>query len=151
MFFTSSSPLIVDGLCIAQTGGPNDGSIVAYQLATGDEKWKWTGDGTAYASPVLLTIGNAKVIVAETDKNIVGINLADGKLLWQLPYPVQGRMGYNAATPIVDGQTLIYCGSCPGGKAVKIEKQGADLVAKELWSNADKSVLFNTPVLKNGL
>src|SRR5262249_42598273 len=51
-FPPSSSPIIVDGLCIAQLGGDSKGAIVAYDLAKGDEKWKWTDDGTAYASPV---------------------------------------------------------------------------------------------------
>jgi len=60
-------------------------------------------------------------------------------------------MSYNAATPIVDGQTLIYCGQGRGAKAVKIEKQGDRFAAKELWSNPDNSVQFNTPVLKNGM
>src|SRR5207302_8014417 len=59
-FFISSSPIIVDGLCIAQLGGENKGAIVAYDLATGDEKWKWTGDGTGYASPVVLTMDGTK-------------------------------------------------------------------------------------------
>jgi outer membrane protein assembly factor BamB len=150
-FFTASSPMIVDDLCVAQLGGQNGGAVVAYDLATGNEKWKWTGDGTAYASPVLLTVGGVKMIVAETDKNIVGLSVADGKSLWQVAFAPQGRMGYNAASPIVDGQTILYAGSGRGAKAMKIEKQGDNFVAQELWSNADKSVQFNTPVLKNGL
>jgi outer membrane protein assembly factor BamB len=149
-FFASCSPIIVDGLCIAQLGGEREGGIVAYDLATGKEKWKWTGDGTAYASPVLGTVDGIQVIVAETAKNIVGINVADGKLLWQTPFAVQGR-GYNAATPIVSGPTVIYAGSNRGTKAVKIEKQGDGFAAKELWSNTENSVQFSTPVLKTGL
>jgi len=39
-FFTSSSPLIANGLCIAQLGGRDNGMTVAYDLATGEEKWK---------------------------------------------------------------------------------------------------------------
>ena len=50
-FYTASSPIVTDGLCIAQLGGESKGGIVAYDLATGDQKWKWTDDGTAYASP----------------------------------------------------------------------------------------------------
>jgi outer membrane protein assembly factor BamB len=146
-FFTSCSPIIVDGLCIVQLGGEGKGGIVAYDLATGDEKWKWTGDGTSYASPVLDTVGGSKEIVAETAANIVGIGVADGKLLWKTPFKVR----YNAATPIVDGPTIIYSGSGRGTNAVKIEKQGEGLAAKELWSNKDNAVQFNTPVLKNGL
>jgi outer membrane protein assembly factor BamB len=150
-FHAASSPIVVDGLCVAELGGPSNGGVVAYDLATGTEKWKWTGDSPAYASPVLLTLGGDKVVVAETDKTIAGFGVADGKVLWQIPYPVEGRMSYNASTPIVDGQTLIYSGSARGTKAVKIEKQGDRLAEKELWSNKEKSVQFNTPVLKNGL
>jgi outer membrane protein assembly factor BamB len=149
-FFTASSPIIVGGLCIAQLGGAGNGAMVAYDLATGDQKWKWTGEGPAYASPVLMTVDGSKLIVAETEKNIVALNVADGKLVWETPFAAQG-MSYNAATPIVDGQTLIYCGQGRGTKAVKIEKQGDGFTAKELWSNPENSVQFVTPVLKNNL
>ena len=37
---------------IAALGSESNGGIVAYDLASGDQKWKWTGDGTAYASPM---------------------------------------------------------------------------------------------------
>jgi outer membrane protein assembly factor BamB len=150
-FSTSCSPVITAGLCIVQVGGERKGGIVAYDLAGGDEKWQWTGDGTAYASPVLLTLGGAREIVAETATNIVGLDAADGKLLWKTPFAVKGRMGYNAATPMVEGQTVIYSGSGRGTTAAKIEKEGDALAAKELWSNKENSVQFSTPVLKNGL
>jgi outer membrane protein assembly factor BamB len=146
-FFTSSSPIIVDGLCIAQLGGDSKGGIVAYDLATGNEKWKWTGDGTAYASPILDTVQGGKEIVAETAANIVGIAAADGTLLWKTPFKVH----YNACTPIADGATIIYSGAGSGTKAVKVEKQGQKLAATEIWSNKQTAVQFNTPVLKNGL
>ena len=146
-FFTASSPLIVDNFCIVQLGGEGKGGIVAYDLATGNEKWQWTGDGTAYASPVLDTVDGAKEVVAETAGNIVGVGVTDGKLLWKTPFKVR----YNAATPIVEDSTIIYSGSGGGTNAVKIEKQGDQLAAKELWSNKENAVQFNTPVLKNGL
>jgi len=80
----------------------------------------------------------------------VGVDATDGKLLWQLPFaPV--RRAYNAATPIVNGQTVIFIGASRGAKAVKIEKQGDGFVAKELWSNEEVDVQFNTPVLKDGM
>jgi outer membrane protein assembly factor BamB len=146
-FFPSCSPIVVDGLCVVQLGGEGKGGIIAYDLATGKEKWKWTADGTAYASPVLDKAASAREIVAETAKNIVGISLADGKLLWQTPFSVR----YNACTPIVEGATIIYSGSGGGTHAVKIDKQNDGLAAKELWSNKENAVQFNTPVLKNGL
>jgi outer membrane protein assembly factor BamB len=148
-FFTSSSPLVVDGLCIAQLGAEDKGGVFAFDLGNGNEKWKWTEDGTAYSSPVLMTVGGTKMIVAMTAKRVVGLSPADGKLLWETPFAVQGR-AYNAATPIVADQTVIFAGSGRGTKAVKIEKSGDSFTAKELWSNPDNAVQFNTPVLKGG-
>jgi outer membrane protein assembly factor BamB len=148
-FFTSSSPILVDGLVIAQLGGA-DGAVVAYNLM-GDEKWKTPSLGAAYSSPVLLEAGGVKQIVAMTDKELVGLAAADGKVLWRLPFAPSGRMGYNAATPIVDGATVIYTGQGRGTSAVKVEKKGDAFEATKVWSNDKTGSKFSTPVLASGL
>lgn len=79
---------------------------------------------------------------------MVGLQIDNGKLLWQIPYS-QGR--YNAATPIVDGQMVIYAGPTRGTTAEKIVQQGEGLTTEELWKNSDNSLQFSTPVLKDGL
>jgi outer membrane protein assembly factor BamB len=149
-FFTATSPIIVDGMAVSQLGGKENGAIIAYDLATGEQKWQWTEEGPEYASPALLTVDGTKQIVTLTEKSIVGVGLADGKLLWRLPF-APARRAYNAATPIIDGQTVIYTGAGRGTKAVKIEKEADGFAAKELWSNPDLAPQFNTPVLKGGL
>ncbi len=149
-FYTGTSPLIVDGLAIAHLGGRGAGAIMAYDLATGNEKWKWSGEGPGYSSPVLVTVDGTRQVVTLTEKSVVGVAAADGRLLWQLPFAVSG-MSYNAATPIVDGATVIYTGAGRGAKAVKIEKKADSWAATEVWSYADLAPQFNTPVLKDGL
>ncbi|KPK50844.1 MAG: hypothetical protein AMK72_01260 [Planctomycetes bacterium SM23_25] len=149
-FFTAMSPIIIDGMAVAHVGGQGKGAIIAFDLATGEQKWKWAGEGPEYASPTLLTVEGTKQIVTLTEKSVVGIGAADGKLLWQIAF-VPRRMAYNAATPIVDGQTVIITGRGRGTKALKIEKEGDGFAAKELWSNPQVAVQFNTPVLKGGL
>jgi len=148
-FFTGSSPLILDGVCVMQIGSEEKGVTIAYDLATGEPKWKWSDDGSAYSSPVVLTLNGAKIIAAVSSKRLVGLGLADGKLLWDTPFAPPSR-AYNASTPIVDGQTVIWAGSGRGTKAAKVEKTGDQLALKELWSNPDNAVQFNTPVLKGG-
>jgi outer membrane protein assembly factor BamB len=151
-FFTSCSPIVVDGLCIVQFGGEERGGIAAYDLAIGNEKWKWTGDGTAYASPDLLMVDGVKIVVALTANKVVGLAAGEGKLLFETKFAVKGMGGYNAATPIVGGDVVYISGSSRGTKALKIEKQGDTYQARELWTTArDMSVQFDTPVLKNGL
>jgi outer membrane protein assembly factor BamB len=141
--------MILGGLCIAQLGGQEDGVIVAYNLTTGEETWRSPGEGTAYASPVLLAAAETQSIIAQTDKSVVSIDSANGTILWQTPF-VPPRRGYNAATPIIDGSMIIYSGSGRGTTAVQLEKQGPEWKAKELWSN-ETSVQYNSPILKDGL
>ncbi len=149
-FFAAMSPIITDGIVIAHLGGQGNGAIIAYDLATGNEKWRWADEGPDYGSPFLLTVAGVKQIAAPTEKSVAGIAVADGKLLWQFP-SVPPRMAYNAATPIVDGQTVIFAAKGRGTKAIKIQKQRGSFTANELWSNPELGVQFSTPVLKDGL
>jgi len=164
-FHPSSSPMIVDGLVIAQLGGRDNGALVAYDLTSGNEKWKMER-----TQPGLRFTGVADAGCHKADRRTHrvedgGRQCADGKLAWESDGAApgggpggpggggRGGMGggrdYKAATPIVDGQTIIIAGR--GVKAVKLAKDGAAFVANELWNNPDKSVQFNTPALKNGM
>ena len=149
-FFTSSSPVIADGLAIAQLGGDDDGTVAAYDLATGKQKWKWTGAPTAYASPMIMTVDGNKLVIGQVMDGIVAINSADGKHVWETFFEGGGGMIYRATTPIVEGDTLIYLPDGPA-TAIKLSKSGEKVVSSKLWSNQDSPVKYNTPVLKNGL
>jgi outer membrane protein assembly factor BamB len=148
-FFTGMSPLIVDNTCIVHVGTKDNGEVLALDLNTGNEKWKWTGDGPAYASPSVMIIDGKKHLIVQTEKNLISLNLADGKLMWQMATPVQQRF-YNAASPYIDGQTIYYTGQGTGMKAIKVEKSGNEYVTKELWTNPTIGAKWNTPVLKDG-
>jgi outer membrane protein assembly factor BamB len=146
-FATSSSPLLEDGLCVVQVGSDRDSSVIAYDLADGKEKWKWSSDGTKYASPTLLTLKDLKAVVVETAGTISAVNLANGELLWSTSFSTR----YNASTPMVEGQVVYYAGSGQPTRAVKLERQGEKVTGKELWSAREASVIYNTPVIKDGL
>lgn len=146
-FSAASSPLLADGLCVAQVGGDRGGAVVAYELADGKEKWKWASDGTKYASPMLLTQNDLKAVVAETAGTISALNLADGGLLWSTKFSTH----YNASTPVVEGQVIYYAGSGRPTTAVRLEKRDGKVTGKELWTNDDASVIFSTPVVRDGL
>jgi outer membrane protein assembly factor BamB len=148
-FFTGASPLITDGMCILHIGKMDDGQVVAYDLNSGDEKWKWSGEGPSYSSPSVMTIEGKRLLVVITEKNIMALGLADGKLLWQIATPVQQRF-YNCVSPYIDGQTIYFTGQGTGMKAIKVEKSGNEYVTKELWSNPAVGAKWNTPILKDG-
>ena len=148
-FYTGMSPIITDGMCIIHAGKKDDGQVIAYDLNTGNEKWKWAGDGPAYSSPSVMTADGKKLLILITEKNIMALGLSDGKLLWQIAATVQQRF-YNCVSPFIDGQTIVYSGQGLGSKALKVEKQGDQFTTKELWTNAEVGAKWNTTILKDG-
>ena len=107
-FNTAMSPIIMDNLCIGQFGGRDNAAVVAYNLGDGEQKWKWNSPGASHSSPNVMTVAGTKMAVVMTANSVVGINIADGALLWQMPFdPGRGRQ---CVTPIVDGQVVICCG-----------------------------------------
>ena len=148
-FFTGMSPLIVDNTCFVHLGTKDSGEVLALDLATGNEKWKWTGDGPSYSSPSVMTIGDKKHLIVQTEMNLIAFNMNDGKKLWQIATPVQQRY-YSCVSPYIDGQTIYLTGQGTGMKAIKIEMKGSEYIPVELWSNPEVGAKWNTPVLKDG-
>ncbi|MCP5519968.1 MAG: PQQ-like beta-propeller repeat protein [Verrucomicrobiales bacterium] len=149
-FFTSASPVVANGLVIAQVGGGDKGGIAAYDLGSGDRKWLCDCGEPAYASPTLATLGGMTLVVALTGSEIVVVDLAGGAVRWRMAFTPQ-RRAYNAATPIVDGATVYVSGAGRGTKAIGLSVSGTEVTGKELWANADVAVQFSTPLLKDGL
>jgi len=146
--------LIVDGKCVVHTGtsggfakgggkgAPGKGNLVAYDLASGQEKWNWKGDGPGYGSPIVATIHGVKQVIEQTDENLIGVNLESGELLWKTPLKV-GR--YQTGTPIINGDTVVCVGA-----AFTIEKTGDKFEAKQAWKERAPAT-YNTPVLKDNV
>jgi outer membrane protein assembly factor BamB len=97
-----------------------------------------------------MTVEGIQQIVVPTEKDVVSIALTDGELLWRITFPAERRSN-NSATPIVDGQTVIFTGQGRGAKAFRIEKHGDKFTTQELWHKDELGTGFNTPVLRDGL
>lgn len=146
MFSASSSPLIADGLCVVQVGGDGRGAVVAFDLATGAERWRWASDGTKYASPTVVNVGGLKAVVAETTGTVSAVGLTDGKMLWQAAFTSK----YNASTPVTAGSVVMYGGAGRANTAVKLEQRGEKVEAVKLWANDENPVQFGSPAVANG-
>jgi outer membrane protein assembly factor BamB len=71
-FGTAMSPLVDRGLLIVHVGTSGQGALTAFDAATGEVKWRWTGDGPAYVSPIVVDLGGARQVVTQTQSNIRG-------------------------------------------------------------------------------
>jgi outer membrane protein assembly factor BamB len=144
---TAMSILVADGLCIVHVGNGGAAAILAFDLSTGQPRWKLAGQAPQSASPMLLVVGGVRQFVTFNDRNMLGVSLAEGKILWQFPFPSNQP---HHPSPIVAGDTIYYTGPGRGLGAVKIEKAGDTFTATALWSKPNLSARFATPVLRDG-
>jgi outer membrane protein assembly factor BamB len=144
-FGTAMSPLVEGPLVIAHMGGMNNGALTAFEAATGKTRWRWTGDGPAYASPVIATIGGIRHVIAQTQKSIVSVNAADGALLWQAPFTTPYEQ--NSVTPVVRGDLVIYSGLDGGVTAVRLTRKGKQWSALPAWKSEEVSMYMSSPVI----
>jgi outer membrane protein assembly factor BamB len=145
LYHTAMSPLVDRGLMILHVGGQNAGALTAFDAATGAEKWTWTGDGPGYGSPIIVELGGTRQVVLFSQKNLVGVNAADGRLLWSVPF--EARSTTNSITPLLYGNTLIVSGQGKPLAAYTISGAGGKWAADLAWENPALSMSFSNGVL----
>ena len=115
MYTTHSfSPIVDGGQVIFHVGGHMKGALTAFDAATGNVRWSWDGDGPGYGSPMIAELGGTRQLVTITQGKVVGVDLANGALLWERPF-VSANFT-NGMTPVVHGQSVIVSGN--GGPTV---------------------------------
>jgi outer membrane protein assembly factor BamB len=149
LYGTATSPMVERGVLITHVGGDDSGALTALDLETGKTVWSWNGDGPSYASPIIADLAGTRQIVTQSQKNLIGVSVSDGRLLWSIPFTTAWVQ--NIITPIAYGQTLIFSGLDKGVMAIKLAQSGGKWNAERVWENTDASFYMSTPVLKGDL
>lgn len=143
-FGASTSPILADGKLIVHIGTIGHGALTAFDPASGKELWAWTGDGPAYATPVVVTLGGVRQLVTHTQKSIVGIAAADGRLLWRVPFTTP--YDQNIVTPVVIGDRVILSGIDQSTFAVRPQAKGSAWTADKVWDATTVPMYMSSPV-----
>lgn len=145
-FHTAQSPIVDRGLMIIHVGGKDQGALTAFDPATGAEKWSWKGDGPSYGSPIIVDLDGTRQVITFSQKNLVGVDAANGALLWSVPF--EARSTTNAITPLLyGGRTIIVSGQGKPLTAYTIAKRNNQWVADLAWENPQLQMAFSNPVL----
>lgn len=126
----AGSPLVVDQLVVVPFGGAVDptassnviGSLIAFDAATGEERWVGGETQISYASPILATLDGRRQIVSVNESNVTGHTVDTGEVLWQASWPGSSNTGANCASPVVyeDNGILLGKGYGGGSKLLRI-------------------------------
>jgi outer membrane protein assembly factor BamB len=141
---TAASPLVDGASVIAFLGGKNAGALTAMDAATGAVKWEWKGDGPGYSSPIIATLAGTRHVIVQSQSRLVGVNAADGRLLWETP--IKTPYDQNSVTPLVSNGLVIYSGLENPTIALRVTaNQGKAWSAAPAWRNEDLSMYMSSP------
>jgi len=148
LYGVAMSPVVDGGSVIVHVGGPGKGALTALDAATGSVRWAWKGDGPAYASPVVATIGGVRQVVTFSESFLVGVSAERGELLWKVPFTTPWVQ--NAVTPVVDGDSVIYSGLDHPVRAIRVVRGATGWTTEPRWESGDVAAYMSTPVLEGG-
>ena len=140
-FGISESPLVAGGKVIVSPGG-NQASLVAFDARTGKVVWEAEpiNEGTQYVNPVLVKHGGKTMVVTLQTNHIIGVNLADGKIILKVNYAAMQSSASNRVnhtiTPLYkDGYLFVTSGYDHAGIKMKLSADGTS--AEVVWKNTD--------------
>lgn len=128
----SESPLVIDDKLLINAGGPG-ASIVALNKKDGSLIWKSQSDKAGYSSAMPVQVGTTTQVVFFTHRRAVGLDLKDGKLLWEYARPANDVA--NVATPVVRGNRVFI--SSDYGTGAGLVEIKADGKAQEVYFTKD--------------
>lgn len=140
------SPVVDNGQVIVHVGGHDKGALTAFDIETGTVKWSNEMDGPAYSSPIIVTLAGVRQVVTFMQKDLVGVEAASGKLLWKVPQ--KSEYDENSVTAIAYKDMLIYSREEKGLTAIRLTRQGGQIVPQEVWSSKENLLFFSSPVLQ---
>jgi outer membrane protein assembly factor BamB len=143
----ASSPLVVSNEVVVAA----EGKLAAYDLATGQPRWSGPDGGNGYSSPELSTIDGIEQILFLSAHGAIGVTPADGKLLWEYPFPSDVRIVQPGLTS--DGDVLVTAGGAGGGTGIRrlaIANGAGGWTVTERWTSPGLKPYFNDFVVHNG-
>lgn len=138
----SESPLVIGDKVLVNAGGPG-ASVVALKKTDGMLVWKSQSDEAGYSSAIPVEVGGTTHVVFFTGTRALGLDLRDGRLLWEYVRPSNDVA--NVATPVARGNRVwISSDYGNGGGLVEIKSDGK---AQEIYFTKEMRNHHSTSIL----
>ena len=132
----AGAPLVDGDQLIVLAGGIPGAMVVSLDKQTGKERWRaLDGPEPGYCAPVILEFGGRRQLIIWHPQAVVGLDPANGKVLWQVPFAVQS--GLTMPTPRKVGSRLFVTNFYNGPLMIDL---GVDGVSPNvLWRTGAES------------
>ena len=141
----ASSPLIVDGIVVVAAAG----TLAAYDLDTGAQRWKGPSYGGSYSSPHLATFDGVKHIILLGGPGVISMGV-DGTKLFEYKWE-PGPITQPAIT--ADGDIIVNTIAMTGGMGTRrlhVSRGSNGWTLEERWTSNGLKPYFNDLVVHKG-
>jgi outer membrane protein assembly factor BamB len=123
------------------------GSLISYDLVTGEPHWVKIAEGDGYCSPHLLNIDGIEQVLLINKAGTFSVIPADGTVLWEHAWK-----GYPIVQPalIRDGDILVSADERTGVRRITVAHRPDGWTVTEVWSSVRIKPYFNDSVIHNG-
>ena len=156
-FGVSQAPLIEGDLLIALLGGEPDAMVVAFDRATGEERWRAIEARyePGYSSPIVIDAGGVRQLIVWHAGGVASLNPATGEAWWDYDFVVPS--GLTISTPVRSGRYLLVSQIENGGLMLALNPDRP--AARPLWEGANpdrtdhppQGATLGTPVVSDGV
>ena len=145
-----TSPVLVDGTVVVQTGA-GDAAVAGFDPATGTRLWAVGSDQNMYQTPVPVSVGDRRQLVAAGQTQVMGIDPRTGELLWQYAHGGDGFTGVESLVPVPAGPDRIFLSHKHHSSAlVKLTREDASVVGREQWDQPTIKNSYAVPIFHDG-
>jgi len=142
----SAAPLIDGDLLFVIAGAQPDGTVMAFDRKTGQERWRALSDRPAYSAPIILTAGGARQLIVWTADSIASLEPATGKVFWQVPWKATFDPAQMVASPVFQKDRLLFLGAWSRGSKM-LQLDATRPAATVLWETGGKpTTTISTPL-----
>jgi outer membrane protein assembly factor BamB len=146
-----SSPVLHDGTLLVNWDHEQDSFLVAFEAATGKERWRVPRDEiTSWGSPIVIEHAGRPQVVVSGTKRIRSYDLATGNVLWEC-----GGLSTNVVASPVYADGMLFAGSSYDTKAmlaIRLDGARGDLTGTNhvVWSRNRATPYVPSPLLFSG-
>jgi outer membrane protein assembly factor BamB len=126
----TSAPLVYQDLVIQIVGGSDSACVVAFDLATGRERWRALDERAGYSAPILIRQGDRDVVVCWTGDSVSGLDPGRGDVLWNIAMKPR-NMPIGVATPVIQDEYLFVSSFYDGSMLIRLNLQQPQ--AEKVW------------------
>jgi outer membrane protein assembly factor BamB len=146
IYGSAMSPIAVGDAIVVHVGWDQAGALTAFDAASGEVRWANDAFTPGYASPILLEVAGARLLVTQTDRHIVAVDATSGATRWSMPFATSFQQ--NSVTPLDAGNgRLVLSGLDLDLFAMRLAPQDSSWSGTELWRNATLPLYMSSPVL----